>query len=209
LTLVRNMEAEISHEGFQSLLVLAQNNDELHAPLATRSDFSAPFAFELFWLAPAQLRRFILSRFLTDSETLTKILKITMATKDGEEVEAEPMSQHAMIEALDRASRGMQDKAAEELSGILQLSEATVSRILSDLQGDALVVMLKAAGYPRSAVTGMLKKLQDAELPLISRERDVSELQTMFETLSFNKARILLTYWDWASSKTGPYAPAH
>ena len=207
LTLVRNAEAEISHDGFESLLVLCQNQPDLLAPLATRHDLSAPMAFEMFWLAPAQLRRFILSRFLTDSETLTKILKITLATNLGEEGEAEPLSQHAMLEALERAARGLTEVASEELANLLQVSAATVARILSDLAGDPMIIMLKAAGYPRSAVSGLLKRMQDADLPLISRERDVSELQAMFETLSFNKARILLTYWDWAQKKLGPYAP--
>ncbi len=209
LTLVRNMEAEISHDGFQSLLVLCENNEELLAPLATRHDFQAPFAFELFWLAPAQLRRFILSRFLTDSETLTKILKITMATQSEDETEIEPLSQHALLEGLERAARGQIEVAAEELSVLMQVSTATMTRILGDLQGDAIVVMLKAAAYPRSSVTGLLKRMQEAELPLVTRERDIAELQTMFETMSFNKARILLTYWDWAQGKTGPYAPVH
>jgi Uncharacterised protein conserved in bacteria (DUF2336) len=209
LTLVRNAEAEISHEGFQSLLVLAENHEELLAPIATRQDFSAQYAFELFWLAPAQLRRFILSRFLTDSETLTKILKITMATKLDEEGEVEPLNQHVLLEGLERAARGHLDVAAEELSGTIHLSSATVLKVLSDLQGDALVVMLKAAGYPRSALMGLLKRMQDADMPLVARDRDITELQNLFETLSFNKARILLTYWDWAQSKTGPYAPAH
>jgi uncharacterized protein (DUF2336 family) len=208
LTLVRNMDADISHFGFESLLVLCEYHPELLAPLATRQDLSAPFAFELFWQAPAQLRRYILSRFLTDSETLTKILKITLSTKsDDENYEGEPMSQHALLEGLERAARGQLEISAEELSNTMQITPATVTRILNDVQGEALVVMLKAAAYPRSAVTGLLKKMQEAELPVVSRERDVSELQSMFETLSFNKARILLTYWDWAQSKTGPYAP--
>ena len=209
LTLVRNAEAEISHDGFESLLLLCENQPDLLAPLATRQDLSAPMAFEMFWAAPAQLRRFILSRFLTDSETLTKILKITLATNMGEEGEGEPLSQHAMLEALERAARGHTEVAAEELASLMQVSAATVTRILGDLAGEPLVIMLKAAGYPRSAVSGLLKRMQDADLPIISRERDVGELQSMFETLSFNKARILLTYWDWAQKKLGPYAPVH
>jgi hypothetical protein len=32
------------------------------------------------------------------------------------------------------------------------------------------------------------------------------ELQGFFESLSFNKARVLLTYWDWAVNRKGPYA---
>jgi hypothetical protein len=82
-------------------------------------------------------------------------------------------------------------------------------RILTDQQGEPMIILLKAANYSRSAIPGLLRRLRDADFPIISQERDPEELQSMFETLSFNKARILLTYWDWAMTKTGPYAPVH
>jgi uncharacterized protein (DUF2336 family) len=207
LTLLRNAEAEIPYEGFQSLLVLCENNEELLAPLATRADMGAAVAFELFWLAPPQLRRFILSRHLTDSEALNRILKITVAANREAHHTQDVISQHALLDALDRAARGQLEMAAEELARLLKLSASTVTRILNDLSGEALVIMLKAAGYPRSAVTGLMTRMQSADLPVISRDRDVSELQIMFETLSFNKSRVLMTYWDWAQGKLGPYMP--
>ena len=210
LTLVRNMEAEISHDGFNALIEATDKYPDLLAPLSTRPDLGAPFAFELFWHAPAQLRRFLLTRFLTDSETLTKILKITMATKDEDETsEIEPMSQHVILEALDRATRGKLEPAADELAAALQINPKTVMRILTDAQGEPMIILLKAANYARSAMPGLLRRLRDGDFPIISLERDPEELQSMFETLSFNKARILLTYWDWAMTKTGPYAPVH
>jgi uncharacterized protein (DUF2336 family) len=210
LTLVRNLEAEISHDGFNTLIEATEKHPDLLAPLATRPDLGAPFAFELFWHAPAQLRRYLLTRFLTDSETLTKILKITMATKDDDDgSEIEPMSQHVILEAMDRATRGKLEPAADELAAALQVNAKTVMRILCDREGEPMVILLKAANYPRSAMPGMLRRLREADFPIISAERDPEELQSMFETLSFNKARILLTYWDWAMTKTGPYAPVH
>ena len=42
---------------------------------------------------------------------------------------------------------------------------------------------------------------------MIKPDRNPEELQAIFEGLSFNKARILLTYWDWYIRKAGPYAP--
>ena len=39
----------------------------------------------------------------------------------------------------------------------------------------------------------------------LRQDRKVEELQSLFDTLSFNKARVLLTYWDWAVSQSGPY----
>ncbi len=210
LTLVRNMEAEISHEGFNTLIESTDRYPDLLAPLSTRPDLGAPFAFELFWHAPAQLRRYLLTRFLTDSETLSKILKITMATKEEDDSsEIEPMSQHVILEALDRAARGKLEPACDELSSALQIDPKTVMRILSDMQGEPLIILLKAANYSRSAIPGLLRRMIEADFPIIASTRDPEELQSMFDTLSFNKARILLTYWDWATTKTGPYAPVH
>ena len=54
---------------------------------------------------------------------------------------------------------------------------------------------LKAAGLTRAKFAGIIDKHPDA-----------AALKAMFETLSFNKARVLLTYWDWAVMGTGPYA---
>jgi len=79
MALVRNPGASLSQDAFSRLCALAREYPALQAPLATRSDTPAPIAFELFWIAPPELRRLVLSRFLTDSETLNRILKITMA----------------------------------------------------------------------------------------------------------------------------------
>jgi uncharacterized protein (DUF2336 family) len=208
LTLARNMEANISQDGFLHLIAAAGSNIDLLAPLCTRADMTAPMAFELFWHAPAQLRRFILSRFLTDSETLTKILRITMSTNDLDVVqEQEGSLQHAVVEALERAARGKVDIAAEELGKALKISAKTAKRALTDKEGEPLVVLLKTAGYPRQALAGLLNRFRDPEIGLLDENRDPDELVSIFETLSFNKARILLTYWDWAQRRTGPYAP--
>jgi uncharacterized protein (DUF2336 family) len=209
LTLVRNMEADISHEGFNALIAHVDEHPDLLAPLATRPDFTAPFAFELFWHAPAPMRRYILSRFLTDSETLGKILKITLATKDVEEHDDQSSGDFVIMEALDRAARGRRDEASEELASAIRIAPDTALRILNDPEGEPLIIMLKAAGYPRNAIRGLLQRMSDAELPIISRLRDLDDLQSIFETMSFTKARILLTYWDWAMCKSGPYAPVH
>jgi hypothetical protein len=50
-------------------------------------------------------------------------------------------------------------------------------------------------------------KLGSGENAIIRPGRVIEELQNVFDSLSFNKARILLTYWDWYVRKSGPYAP--
>ncbi len=210
LTLVRNASAEISHNGFLALTEAAKTEHDIMAPLTTRNDISAPFAFELFWMAPAQLRRYILNRFLTDSETLNKILKITMAAQGQAELPADGNPVVAQVlEALQLGIAGKLPEAAEMLSTPVRISALAGERILNDNLGEPLAVMLKAIGFPRSELVQLLGMLQSSDFSMIERDRDIEELAAIFDTLSFNKARILLTYWDWAATRSGPYAPVH
>jgi uncharacterized protein (DUF2336 family) len=210
LTLIRNAGAEISHEGFSLLTEQAAAHEELLPPLCTRADLGAPTAFELFWLAPAQLRRYLLTRFLTDSETLTKILKITLASQGGDDpsVSRSPAAERVDA-ALDLVRHGKLDEGAEALGECAQIGAATAMRIICDRQGEPLSVLLKAIAYPRAQVLQALDVLQRSDFGIIDGDRDLTELQALFESLSFNKARVLITYWDWAVLKTGPYAPGN
>jgi uncharacterized protein (DUF2336 family) len=207
LNLVRNQNAEISHESFVQLVNVAANQEDLLAPLCIRADLPVPFAFELFWHAPAQLRRYLLSRFLTDSETLTKILKIALDNNGDEPAKPEFSNSEKIMEALQLADDGQLDEAAEILGAAAQINPATALRIMSDRQGEPLAALFKAVGITRAAANEILHGLKNSVSGLIDPARDPDELQGSFDSLSFNKARILLTYWDWATLKTGPYAP--
>lgn len=199
LTLVRNQGAEIPQEGFDAIAKMVPNNPDLLAPLCTRQDLPVHFAFELFWLAPAQLRRYLLSRFLTDSEMLTKILKITMDT-NGEE---QPPS--VDVEAIKSALLNVESDRAEFFAEATKINIATAEKILADDQGEPLMAMIKVAGLPRSQLQEILPNFVQGDHPLIDPDRNLEEVQAVFDQLSFNKARILLTYWDWATLRTGPY----
>ena len=205
LTLIRNPGASFSHEAFYRLAEQASRHVALLAPLATRADLPAPVAFELFWFLPQELRRFIFSRFLTDSENLNKILKITLAAQDS----GEPRfpSREVLEDMLGHAARADVEEAAKVLAEIAGVSHDTALRILSDRDGEPLTVALKALGYPRSNFSGAMEVLKHFDCQLLHTERNVGELQSIFDKLSFNKARRLLTYWDWFVQKTGPYAP--
>ncbi len=207
LTLVRNLGAEITQESFLALSEHAKDYPELLAPLCTRPDLPVPFAFELFWLAPVQLRRYLLNRFLTDSENLTKILKIARVT-DGDEPEAPiALDIEKISGAFDLLSAGETEAAAFALSAMANINTATTERILGDAQGEPMAALLKAIGVSRNDVAEAFEILQTTSPALIDPTRVIEELQSTFDSLSFNKARILLTYWDWATLKTGPYAP--
>jgi uncharacterized protein (DUF2336 family) len=207
LTLARNVNAEIPHESFNEFVELAAQQSDLLAPLCIRPDLPVPYAFELFWPAPAQLRRYLLSRFLTDSETLTKILRITLDTAGDEPNTQDFPNPEDIVQSLQLAAEGKQDDAANALAGLAKIEPGTAARILADQQGDALAALLKAAGMPRFSVAKIFEDHLSRSTILLDHKRDPEELQSLFDSLSFNKARILLTYWDWSTTQSGPYAP--
>jgi hypothetical protein len=210
LTLVRNPGASLSHDAFQALCEMARGTQALHAPLATRADTPPVVAFQMFWLLPAELRRYVLSRFLTDSETLNRILKITMAVDGGEDPTEAGEAKFPSAEDVDSfvayAAMGDIESAARRLAEFSGVCEETGRRILSDAEGEPLTVLFKSLGLNRTRFGEALERLSQPPASLIRSGRNLSDLQGIFDQLSFNKARVLLTYWDWAAQQTGPYA---
>ncbi len=188
LNLVRNPGASFSIEAMWRLTRFAAAHPVLQAPLVTRQDTPSPIAFQLFWRLPSELRRYVLSRFLTDSETISKIL-IMNAQNEGTERKSADLS---LLSRLEAASAEEQGAIYAEL---VHVSKEAGARIAEDQGGEALTVALKAAGLTRAQFASVVDKRHDAEA-----------LKAIFDTLSFNKARVLLTYWDWAARRTGPYA---
>ena len=210
LTLVRNSGAAFSHHAFPRLADHAQRHHAVLAPFATRPDLPAPIAFELFWFVPAELRRYLLSRFLTDSETLTKILKITHAMGGGEQGMETKFPDREQIEAFVEFLRvGDLSEATNLLAEIAAIQPDNAARIISDAMGEPLSIALKAIGTNRARFGEIIEILKNSDFGVIAAERNTAELQNIFDSMSFNKARVLLTYWDWAVLKSGPYAPAN
>jgi len=209
--LIRNPGAALSHEAFFRLAHEATRHHGLLAPLATRADLPPPVAFELFWHVPQELRRFIFSRFLTDSETLNRILRITLATHGNDGGDAMGDGKFPPREIVDTAIGLTADYKLEEAAGAFSemggIAHETAMRILSDREGEPLTVLLKALGCTRARFEEAITRLRLGEAGVLRPDRHPDELQAIFDGLSFNKARILLTYWDWYVRKAGPYAP--
>jgi uncharacterized protein (DUF2336 family) len=212
LTLVRNPGAAISHEGFIRLNSIARQHTSLQAPLATRSDLPAPVAFELFWSLPVELRRYVLSRFLTDSKTLERILKITKSV-ENESLSEDPLpgnfpARERVDQFVALVVSGDSTNAAKLLAELAGVQESNAARIIADSDGEPIAAALKAMGVPRVRFEEIIHQCRLSPACALRQDRKVEELQGLFDTLSFNKARVLLTYWDWAASQSGPYDSA-
>lgn len=204
LALLRNPGADISLPSFLRLSVMAGEHPGLQAPLALRTDLPLAAALELFWQLPPELRRVILSRFLSDSVTLGRILSIAMAV-DSPAGEAPP--QTSLEAALAPLLAGDGAAATRRFAALAGIAEDTARRILADGDGEALVALFKALGMSRARLEQVLDHLRHPSDGMRKQERAVEDLKAVFDALSFNKARVLLIYWDWFTRKAGPYAP--
>ncbi|HUE46449.1 MAG TPA: DUF2336 domain-containing protein [Aestuariivirgaceae bacterium] len=209
IAVVRNPGAALSHEAFNMLAETAKTKTSLQAPLATRADTPAPIAFELFWTLPPQLRRYVLSRFLTESANFDRILKIAQRLDEpnGDAAGSPRIADKAECEDLiSLIANGDMTEAARKLAALAGIGEANAQRIIADPEGEPLTVAMKAMGMSRTQAAAAAETLRDApEAPLRSNRR-IAELQNLFDSLSFTKARVLLTYWDWAVEQSGPYS---
>jgi uncharacterized protein (DUF2336 family) len=207
IAVVRNPGAALSHEAFNMLAEAAKTKTSLQAPLATRADTPAPIAFELFWTLPPQLRRYVLSRFLTESANLDKILKIAQTLDESNGAGPPRVAEKAECEDLiSLIAQGKMTEAACKLAALAGIGEVNAERIIADPEGEPLTVAMKAIGMSRTQSAAAAETLRDApEAPLRSNRR-IAELQNLFDSLSFTKARVLLTYWDWAVEQSGPYS---
>ena len=206
LALVRNPGAALSHGSFVILCETARSQPSLQAPLATRDDTPVPIAFELFWILPVELRRYVLTRFLTDSATLNKILKFARSIEDENASKRNFPSTSKTDELIDAIASGNLDSAASMMAKMAGINQNNARRIIADPDGEPLTITLKTMGLPRSYFSEAIKKCAMSPETTLASERNLNELQIIFDSLSYNKAQTLLTYWDWAAERTGPYA---
>lgn len=204
--LLRNPGAELLFSTYMQVCALAAEHAALQVPLTTRTDLPLPVALELFWCLPPELRRVILSRFLTDSVTLNRIIAILTASGQAEAApDTEPLPVADLDAALAALTSGRQTEAVGMFSPLAGITEATAWRIVSDATGEPLAALLKVLGVSRAGFTEVTAQLHARGWTIDSQTG--GNLQAVFDGLSSNKARTLLIYWDWFTRKTGPYAP--
>jgi hypothetical protein len=128
---------------------------------------------------------------------------------DVDQQEASP-DRFSSPEDIDRflmhLQAGRKDEAEELMAALLGLEARTAKRILADPDGEPLTVALKSMGATRARFEEAFSAANETDENGLRPRRSAAELQSFFESLSFNKAKVLLTYWDWAISRSGPYA---
>jgi hypothetical protein len=207
LDLLRNSEAELSPGAFTRLLDLIDGDEELTSAFCNRADLPQSVGFKLFWQATSNVRRYLLSRFLTESAALGRVFDVGISAGAIPPLggQVKPADVEMMIAQIESGS----PEAADTLARCCRISPETATLIVNDKGGEPIAVVFKSLAQSRLTMAEALKRWALAGRFGITSNERIIELHAMFDGLSYNKARMLLAYWDWASRDAGPYTSLH
>lgn len=203
LDLLRNADSQLSQAAFNTLSAISANNDDLLSALCNRGDLPQAVGLKLFWQANRNLRRYLLSRFLTESSSLSRVIEVGIGA--GAIPPLGGQAKPADIEQLISQVETGNPEAAQTLARCCRIAPETAALIVADEGGEPLAVVFKAMAQSRLVTAEALKRWVLSPSCGINDSSRIIELHALFDSLSYNKARMLLSYWDWASREAGPY----
>ncbi len=139
---------------------------------------------------------------------LERILRVTIAAEDGADDDTLwdgqtfPPAEHTAY-AAGLIEHGQAADAASLLAGLAKISDRSAARIIGDVSGEPLTIIFKAIGISRADFAAAIERWRVSPVATLRGDRDIEELRTLFDILSYNKARVVLTYWDWLARKSG------
>ncbi len=203
LELLRNAESQLSTSAFVKLMPIVVGNNDLESALCNRKDLPQAVGLEMFWQGGQNLRRYLLTRFLTESAALGKVMSIGMKVDAIPAFGGKPSPEdiETLVTQIEKGDAG----AAATLSRYCRITSETAERIVNDPGGEPITVAFKCLAQPRLVMAQALKRWVESKKCPISGEKRMVELHAQFDGMSFNKARMLLAYWDWAARETGPF----
>ncbi len=203
LDLLRNAECQLSNTAFVRLMKIVVGDSDLETALCNRADLPQAIGLQLFWRVGRNLRRYLLSRFLTESSSLGRVMSIGIKAAAIPHFSGNASEED--IETLISQIEKGDPEAADTLSRCCRIAPETAGRIVNDPGGEPITVAFKCLAQSRLVMAQALKRwLESGKCPIKGDNRLV-ELHAQFDAMSFNKARMLLAYWDWAARGAGPF----
>lgn len=203
LELLRNAESQLSTSAFVKLMPIVVGNNDLESALCNRKDLPQAVGLEMFWQGGQNMRRYLLTRFLTESAALGRVMSIGMKVDAIPSFGSKPSADD--IEELIAQIESGDPKAADTLALYCRIAPETAKRIVNDAGGEPITVVFKCLAQSRLVMAQALQRWVESDKCPINGENRMVELHAQFDGMSFNKARMLLAYWDWASRESGPF----
>lgn len=209
--MLRNATTVISRTGFIRLAEKSLKNPEVLEPLIERTDFPADLAHLVFWWSPTGLRRKIIERFASPRQTVFEIVSEELVEDFDEMIpevanafrmvrKAQKMERADVDRALDDLHTGDANEALDRLADSAHLKAETIAQIFDDRGGEAIGVFCKAVGFGRERFMRLRLILAERKGEILDDREAINDAVSMVhDTLSTDKADLILRYWDRAT----------
>ena len=220
-TLLRNTLAQLSADSIEVLVAMTRQAPELVPLMLKRPELRPSHAYVLFWWADAEARRSILQRFAVSREVLQEAAGdvFPLAAAEGW---TDPLSRKALQfierrqrnraaiekspyasleEAVAATQDGVTREAVEEISYLSGVKPMTGAKIFTDPGGEALAVLCKATGLPRTALRALWRGLRRSETePDGTMSPTLERVLITYDMIAVDRAQTVLRYWNWSLS---------
>ncbi len=220
-TLLRNPGARLSQWAMDMVVARSRDEGEYIPLLLKRPELRPSQAYVMFWWSDAAARRTILTRFAVSREVLQEAAAdiFPMAAEEGWQdplsrkalqfIERRQRNRAAIVkspyasldEAISAARIGLNRTLAQEISYLSGVKPMTGAKIFTDPGGEAIAILCKATGLPRSAVRDLWVGLRRRELtPEGQLDPALERAIIVWEMVAVDRAQTVLRYWNWALS---------
>lgn len=209
--MLRNATTVISRTGFIRLAEKSLKDPEVLEPLIERTDFPADLAHLVFWWSPTGLRRKIIERFASPRQTVFEVVSEELVEDfDGMVPEvanafrmvrkARKMDRADVDHALEELHTGDANDALDRLASGAHLKAETIAQIFDDRGGEAIGVYCKAVGFGRERFMRLRLILAERKGEILNGRDAINDaVSLVHDTLSTDKADLILRYWDRAT----------
>lgn len=207
--LVNNPTAEFSDRTLECLVRRSTVVPELIMPLLKREQMTPWYAHMMFWWADSLERELIMKRFGIDRRTVSQVLgenfdlNAIAARSSGQLREAARLLRpaHRLSNTdLERLLASLEDAREAALMSMLaefaEVSEATISWIMSDSLGEPMAVLGKAIGLSRSHFQEMAAGIGRIRQAGGHSENERERAAAIFDTITMDRADAILHLWD-------------
>jgi uncharacterized protein (DUF2336 family) len=219
--LLHNVTAKLSHPAIEAIVGACRSEPSLVPPLLKRIELRPSGAYIMFWWCDADARRATLQRFAVSREVLQEAVDDVFALGAQEDWQ-DPLARKALQfierrqrnraaiekspygsleEAVTAAESGLTRKIAEEIGYLSGIKPATLAKILSDRGGEAIAVLCKATGLPKSALKSLWRSMRRPETDEHGVLSEALErVLITYDMIATDRAQTVLRYWNWALS---------
>jgi len=203
LELLRDEDEAVAEQAMAIVIAQSRRFDGFSEPVAARTELAAELEHRLVWRVAAALRHYMVDRHAVapaqaDEAVVAAAEHLLAAYDEGDSLEARSLRLARRLHETGRLSDELIEQALGEGSFPLflaalavraGLSYASAWEILSDPRGRGAVLLIKAAGIPRTHSVAILLGLSESEAKV--------EMQVdLFDTTEEPAARQALRLWQ-------------